>query len=109
MKIPRDVSGTHLASTLCRRWQYTELHQAGSHIILETAEPIHQRICVASRGDVSGYGPWTSALRVLPGKADFPRYSATIERIFDECASSFTVGETRSRLRTPYTPPRVRT
>src|ERR1022692_3592390 len=39
MKIPRDVSGTHLADTLCRRWRYTKVHQVGSHIILETSEP----------------------------------------------------------------------
>jgi len=41
MKIPRDVSGTHLADTLCRRWQYTKVHQVGSHIILETSVPTH--------------------------------------------------------------------
>lgn len=46
MKIPRDVSGTHLADILCRRWRYSEVHQVGSHIILETAELTHQRIAV---------------------------------------------------------------
>ena len=46
MKIPRDVSGTHLADTLCRRWRYTKVHQVGSHIILETSEPAHQRIAI---------------------------------------------------------------
>ena len=25
MKIPRDVSGRHLADVLCRRWRYTEV------------------------------------------------------------------------------------
>jgi hypothetical protein len=44
MKIPRDISGANLASALCRRWNYTKVHQEGSHIILETSEPIHQRI-----------------------------------------------------------------
>jgi hypothetical protein len=41
MKVPRDVSGTHLAKVLCRRWQYAKakVHQVGSHIILETSEP----------------------------------------------------------------------
>ena len=46
MKVPRDVSGTDLAETLCRRWRYTKVHQVGSHIILETAEPAHQRIAI---------------------------------------------------------------
>jgi hypothetical protein len=38
MKIPRDVSGTHLVDVLCRRWRYTKVHQVGSHIILETSD-----------------------------------------------------------------------
>jgi len=46
MKIPRDVSGTHLANVLCRRWQYAKVHQVGSHIILETSEPTQQRISI---------------------------------------------------------------
>jgi predicted RNA binding protein YcfA (HicA-like mRNA interferase family) len=46
MKIPRDVSGLQLADMLCRRWQYEKVHQVGSHIILETSEPTHQRIAI---------------------------------------------------------------
>jgi hypothetical protein len=34
MRVPRNVSGAHLADTLCRRWQYTTVHQVGSHIII---------------------------------------------------------------------------
>jgi predicted RNA binding protein YcfA (HicA-like mRNA interferase family) len=45
MKIPRDVSGAQLADTLCRR-RYAKVHQVGSHIILEAAEPAHQRIAI---------------------------------------------------------------
>jgi len=47
MKVPRDLSGSHLADTLCRRWRYTIVHQVGSHIILETSEPFHQRISIS--------------------------------------------------------------
>ena len=46
MKIPRDIAGAQLADTLCRRWRYAKVHQVGSHIILETAEPTHQRIAI---------------------------------------------------------------
>jgi predicted RNA binding protein YcfA (HicA-like mRNA interferase family) len=46
MKLPRDVSGGHLADILCRRWRYTRVHQVGSHIILETSEPTHHRIAM---------------------------------------------------------------
>ena len=46
MKIPRDISGAHVATTLCRRWQYANVHQVGSHIILQTQHPTPHRIAV---------------------------------------------------------------
>jgi hypothetical protein len=46
MKTPRDVSDVSLADLLCRKWQYSKVHQAGSHIILETSEPTHHRIAI---------------------------------------------------------------
>jgi len=46
MKIPRDLSGSALALTLCKSWGYKEVHHTGSHIILETEEPSHHRISV---------------------------------------------------------------
>jgi len=44
MKSPRDLSGRELAKGLCRNWDYREVHQTGSHIILQTETPSHQRI-----------------------------------------------------------------
>ena len=44
MKAPRDLSGRELADALCRRWAYQEVHQAGSHIIIQTEIPSHQRL-----------------------------------------------------------------
>ena len=46
MKTPRDLSGRDLAQTLCREWAYREVQQTGSHIILQTEVPGHQRIPV---------------------------------------------------------------
>jgi predicted RNA binding protein YcfA (HicA-like mRNA interferase family) len=46
MKIPRDLSGRALANALCRHWSYQIVHQVGSHIVLETEQPSHQRIAV---------------------------------------------------------------
>src|ERR1017187_1638186 len=74
MKIPRDVSGTHLADTLCRRWRYTKVHQVGSHIILETSEPTHQRISIPEHDPAgsgrsfqsSGPSPSTKAWHATP-------------------------------------------
>lgn len=46
MKLPRDLAGRELARVLCTEWSYVEIHQSGSHIILETEEPSHQRIAI---------------------------------------------------------------
>ena len=46
MKIPRDLSGCDLIKTLCRSWGYKQVHQVGSHVVLETEEPSHHRIAV---------------------------------------------------------------
>jgi predicted RNA binding protein YcfA (HicA-like mRNA interferase family) len=62
MKTPRDVSGAHLADVLCRRWQYTRVHQVGSHIILETSEPAHHRIGIPDHHPLR-LGTFSSILR----------------------------------------------
>jgi predicted RNA binding protein YcfA (HicA-like mRNA interferase family) len=64
MKIFRDVSGTHLANVLCRRWQYAKVHQVGSHMILETSEPTHQRIAIPDHDPVR-LGTLLSILRAV--------------------------------------------
>ena len=66
MKLPRDASGIHLADVLCRQWQYTKVHQAGSHIILETFEPTHQRIAIPNHRSLR-IGTLSSILRTVAG------------------------------------------
>ena len=46
MKVPRDLSGVQLIKVLSRDWAYRQSHQEGSHVILETATPSHQRLSV---------------------------------------------------------------
>lgn len=46
MKLPRNLSGEDLIKVLCQSWGYRLIHQVGSHAILETEEPSHQRIAV---------------------------------------------------------------
>ena len=46
MKVPRDLSGAQLARVLCRDWDYRNVHQEGSHILLQTETPDHQRLSV---------------------------------------------------------------
>ncbi len=72
MKIPRNVSGAHLADTLCRRWPDTKVHKAGSHIILETSEPAHQRIAVPDHHPLR-LGTFSSILRTVARHKGIPR------------------------------------
>jgi predicted RNA binding protein YcfA (HicA-like mRNA interferase family) len=46
MKVPRDLSGEQLIKVLCRDWGYRQTHQEGSHVILQTDIPGHQRLSV---------------------------------------------------------------
>lgn len=46
MKLPRDLSGEDLVQHLCKHWDYLKVHQVGSHIILQTQQPIAQRIAI---------------------------------------------------------------
>ena len=64
MKTPRDVSGAHLVDLLCRQWGYTKVHQVGSHIILETTEPDHQRIAIPDHHPLR-LGTFISILRAV--------------------------------------------
>ena len=64
MRIPRDVSGAHLADILCRRLHYTKVHQVGSHIILETSEPTRHRIAIPDHHPLR-LGTFNSILRAV--------------------------------------------
>jgi predicted RNA binding protein YcfA (HicA-like mRNA interferase family) len=46
VKIPRDLSGREVVKTLCRHWAYRQIHQEGSHIILQTDIPSPHRISI---------------------------------------------------------------
>jgi predicted RNA binding protein YcfA (HicA-like mRNA interferase family) len=46
MKLPRDLSGEDLVRHLCKVWGYEKIHQVGSHVILQTQQPMPHRIAV---------------------------------------------------------------
>jgi predicted RNA binding protein YcfA (HicA-like mRNA interferase family) len=46
MKVPRDLSGAQLVKVLCREWAYRQVHQEGSHVVLQTETSGHQRLSV---------------------------------------------------------------
>jgi predicted RNA binding protein YcfA (HicA-like mRNA interferase family) len=45
MKLPRE-SGRDIVATLVARFDYRVVHERGSHIVLETDKPSHQRIAI---------------------------------------------------------------
>jgi predicted RNA binding protein YcfA (HicA-like mRNA interferase family) len=64
VKIPRDLSGREIAKALCKHWDYRQVHQEGSHIILQTDTPSHQRIPVPDHNTVR-IGTLNSILRLV--------------------------------------------
>ena len=52
MKLPRDASGRDVVKALCRDWGYREVHQVGSHIILQTDLPTPHRLSVPDHNPV---------------------------------------------------------
>ncbi len=64
MKLPRDLKGKDLAQALCRHWGYTIVHQEGSHIILQTEAPSHQRLAIPNHNPVR-LGTLNSILRLV--------------------------------------------
>ena len=64
MKLPRNLSGQQLAAGLCRHWDYRQVHQIGSHIILETEIPGHQRLAIPAHKSLK-LGTLGSILRAV--------------------------------------------
>jgi predicted RNA binding protein YcfA (HicA-like mRNA interferase family) len=46
VKLPRDCSGSELIKVLCREFDYVQLHQEGSHVILQTNTPRSHRLSI---------------------------------------------------------------
>jgi predicted RNA binding protein YcfA (HicA-like mRNA interferase family) len=72
MKLPRDLSGRELAKILCRDWGYRAVNQEGSHIILQTGQPSHQRISVPDH-DALRIGTLSTLLRLVANHKGVPR------------------------------------
>lgn len=64
MKIPRDISGRQLVQALCRDWNYRRVHQTGSHVVLETETPSHQRLAVPDHASLR-IGTLNAMLRIV--------------------------------------------
>jgi predicted RNA binding protein YcfA (HicA-like mRNA interferase family) len=66
MKLPRDLSGAELIKVLCRDWAYRQMHQEGSHVILQTETPSHQRLSVPNHSPLR-VGTLNAILRAVAG------------------------------------------
>jgi predicted RNA binding protein YcfA (HicA-like mRNA interferase family) len=64
VKIPRDLTGREIVKALCKKWDYRQVHQEGSHIILQTDMPSRQRISVPDHNPVR-IGTLNSILRLV--------------------------------------------
>lgn len=62
MKLPRDLGGSRLADHLIRHWGYVKVNQVGSHIILQTSEPVPHRLAIPAH-DALRIGTLNSILR----------------------------------------------
>ena len=62
MKLPRDLTGRELMKILCKHWEYAQIHQEGSHTILQTETPSRQRIPVPDHNPIR-LGTLNSILR----------------------------------------------
>ena len=72
MKVPRDLSGAQLIKVLCRDWGYQQVHQEGSHVILQTETPRHQRLAVPNHNPLR-VGTLNSIVRVVAAHKDVER------------------------------------
>ncbi|MDP2138544.1 MAG: type II toxin-antitoxin system HicA family toxin [Candidatus Didemnitutus sp.] len=64
MKLPRDVSGRSLVKALCRDWGYLQVHQVGSHVILQTDTPQPHRISIPDHSPLR-LGTFNAILRAV--------------------------------------------
>lgn len=64
MKLPRDLSGASLIRHLCKNWDYAVVHRVGSHVILQTGIPTHQRLPVPDHPSLR-IGTLNSILRLV--------------------------------------------
>lgn len=66
MKLPRNLSGAELIKLLCKHHGYHQLHQEGSHVILQTESPRHHRLAVPNHNPLR-IGTLNSILRAVAG------------------------------------------
>ncbi len=79
MKLPRDLAGRTLVQVLCRDWGYRIVHQGGSHIILQTETPAHQRLPVPDHSALR-IGTLNAILRLVAEHKGVSR-EALLERL----------------------------
>jgi predicted RNA binding protein YcfA (HicA-like mRNA interferase family) len=72
MKLPRDLSGEDLLKHLCKDWGYQQIHQVGSHAILQTLQPSPHRIAGSMHAALR-VGTLNSILSAVAGHKSVPK------------------------------------
>lgn len=80
MKLPRDIAGTDLVRALQRAYGYRQVHQEGSHVILQTESPRHHRIAIPAHKALR-LGTLNSSLRAVAAAQDLSK-EAVAHRLF---------------------------
>jgi predicted RNA binding protein YcfA (HicA-like mRNA interferase family) len=64
--VPRDLNGAELIKLLCKHHDYRRVNQEGSHVILETDSPRHQRLAIPDHSPLR-VGTLNAILRAVAG------------------------------------------
>ena len=72
MKLPRDLSGAELIKLLRKHHGYRQVNQEGSHVILETNSPRHQRLAIPSHNPLR-VGTLNAILRAFADLKDLEK------------------------------------
>ena len=72
MKVPRDLNGGEVVKVLRRHWNYRQVNQEGSHIVLETDVPTHHRLAVPNHSPIR-VGTLNSIIRAVAAHKNVDR------------------------------------
>lgn len=79
MKLPRDLSGSDLVKILVREFGYVQIHQVGSHVILQHPGPPTHRISIPNHSPLR-LGTLNAILRAIAASRGISK-----DRILEHC------------------------
>jgi predicted RNA binding protein YcfA (HicA-like mRNA interferase family) len=80
MRLPRDMAGRDLARALEKAFGYRNIHQVGSHMVLQAETPGHHRIAIPDHRCLR-LGTLNSIVRAV-ARAQRVSRTETLDRLF---------------------------